>query len=153
MHKPSFNLEANQQLKAQYAHELWDPYYVAMAHSTLQSSVEKETYARFWGCLVTMFVGCVRQSKSFATSLGINTEVSEIRGLEAKLPNNSRQWQHTINKQEAQISSLQDKNKQLKGLLDPKVLVDAIIQAVTASLIITQLTSKGGAALNGTIYQ
>ena len=49
--KPSFCLEANQQLKAQYAHKLWDPYYVAMAHSALQSSPEEETFTRFWGHL------------------------------------------------------------------------------------------------------
>ena len=39
--KPSFHLEANHQLKAQYEHKLWDSYYVAMAHSTLQSSPEE----------------------------------------------------------------------------------------------------------------
>ena len=61
-HKPSFCLEANNQLKAQYAHKLWDPYYVAMAHSTLKSSLEKEPFTRFWGCLVTMFGGHARQS-------------------------------------------------------------------------------------------
>ena len=37
--KPSFRKEANQQLKAQYAHKLWDQYYAAMAHSALQSSL------------------------------------------------------------------------------------------------------------------
>ena len=48
-------------------------------------------------------------------------------------------------------SSLQDKKKQLNGLLDPKVLVDAINQAVTTNLkISSQLMSKGGAASNGT---
>ena len=33
--KPSFSKEANQQLKAQYAHMLQDQYYAAMAHSAL----------------------------------------------------------------------------------------------------------------------
>ena len=94
----------------------------------------------------------MRQSKSSATSSGIDAEVSEIQGLEAKLSNNSRQWQHTINKQEAEISSLQDENKQLKGLLDPKVSVDAISQAVTTGQKSIQLSSKGGAASNGTRF-
>ena len=48
-HKPSFRRKANQQLKAQYVHKLWDQYYAAMAHSTLQSSPEEESFTRFWG--------------------------------------------------------------------------------------------------------
>ena len=46
---------------AQYVHKLWGPYYAAMAHSALKSSLEKETFTRFWGHLVTMFGGCARQ--------------------------------------------------------------------------------------------
>ena len=53
--KPFFRKEANQQLKAQYVHKLQDQYYAAMAHSALQSSLEEESFTRFWGCLVTMF--------------------------------------------------------------------------------------------------
>ena len=55
-YKPSFHLEANNQ--AQYAHQLQDPYYVAMGCSALQSSQEKETFTRFWGCLVICLEGC-----------------------------------------------------------------------------------------------
>ena len=66
--KPSFRKEANQQLKAQYAHKLWDQYYAAMAHSALQSSLEEVSFTRFWGHLVTMFGGCTRQSQSYASS-------------------------------------------------------------------------------------
>ena len=47
--KPSFRKEANQQLGAQYVHKLQDQYYAAMACSTLQSSLEKESFTRFWG--------------------------------------------------------------------------------------------------------
>ena len=42
--KPSFRKKANQQLKAQYAHKLWDQYYAAMVHSALQSSLEEESF-------------------------------------------------------------------------------------------------------------
>ena len=87
-------------------HILWDPYYVAMANSTLQSSPEKETFARFQGCLVTMFGGCVRQRKSSVTSTGIIAEVSQIGDRDNKLSKNSRQWQNQINKQEFKINSL-----------------------------------------------
>ena len=90
-HKPSFHLEANQQLKAKYVHKLQDPYYVAMVHSAMQSFPEKETFTRFQGHLDTMLGGHRRQSKSSATSLGINVKVGKIRGLEAKLSKNSRQ--------------------------------------------------------------
>ena len=60
--KPSFRKEANQQLKTQYAHKLADQYYTAMTHSALQSSLEEESFTRFWGSLVMMFGGHTRQS-------------------------------------------------------------------------------------------
>ena len=58
--KPSFWLEAKQQLKAQYVQKLWDPYYAATVQCNLPP--EEERYTRFWGCLVTMFDGCMRQN-------------------------------------------------------------------------------------------
>ena len=58
-----------------------------------------------------------------------------------------------INKQEAQINSLQNQNTQLKGLLELKLLVDAISLPVTTSLkISSQSISKGGAGTTGTGY-
>ena len=60
--KSSFRKEANQQLKAQYAHKLQDQYYTAMAHTALQSSPEEESFTKFQGPLMTMFRGCTRQS-------------------------------------------------------------------------------------------
>ena len=42
--KTSFRKEASQQLKAQYAHKLWDQYYAVMACSALQSSLEEESF-------------------------------------------------------------------------------------------------------------
>ena len=151
VHKPSFHLEANNQLKAQYVHKLWDPYYAATAHGSMQSSLEEETFTRFWRCLVTMFGGHERQSRSSVTTKGIDIEVNEISGSENSLSKNSRQCQNKINRQEDQISSLKDQNSQLKGLLDSKVLVNAISQAVTTGLKLSpQPTNKGGAGTNGT---
>ena len=72
-HKPSFRKEANQQLKVQYTHKLWDQYYAAMAHSALQSSLEEESFTRLWGHLVTMFGGHTRQSQSSASSATTST--------------------------------------------------------------------------------
>ena len=60
--KPSFQKEANQQLKAQYAHKLQDQYYAVMACSALQSSPEDESFIKYWGQLVNMFGGHTRQS-------------------------------------------------------------------------------------------
>ena len=57
VHKPSFRKQANQQLKAQYAHRLWDQYIAAMPHSALQSSPKEESFIKFHGHLVTVFGG------------------------------------------------------------------------------------------------
>ena len=148
--KPSFWKEANQQLKAQYAHKLWDQYYAAMACSALQSSLEEESFTKFWGQLVTMFGGCAKQSQSSATTTSIDSNVHLINETEGKLSKNSRQCQNKINQQEAQIKSLQNQNQQLQGLLDPKLLVDVISQAVTTGLKLgSQLTDKGGGNSKG----
>ena len=53
--KPSFCLVTNQQQKTQYMHNLWDPYYAAMACSVLQSSPEEGIFNKLLGCLVTIF--------------------------------------------------------------------------------------------------
>ena len=66
---------------------------------------------------------------------------------------NSRQHQNKMDKQEAQINSLQSQNEQLRGLLEPKLLVNAISQAVTTSLKVnSQSVYKGVAWNNGTRY-
>ena len=60
--------------------------------------------------------------------------------------------------QEAHIKSLQNQNKQPQGLLDPKLLVNAISQAVTTcQKMESQLTGKGeveskGAGFNSRPY-
>ena len=55
--------------------------------------------------------------------------------------------------QEAQINSLQNKNEQLRGLLEPKLLINDISQAVTASLKVnSQPVNKGGAGTSETGY-
>ena len=89
---PSFRKEANQQLKTQYMHKLWDQYYVAMACSTLQSSQEEESFTRFRGQLVTMCGGCTRQSQSsasFATTSSIDSNVNLVKETKGSCPKNN----------------------------------------------------------------
>ena len=94
--------------------------------------------------------GCAKQSKSSVASVGINAEISQIG---SQLSNNSRQQQNKINKQVAQINSLQNQNEQLRGLLNPKLLVDSISHAVTTSLKVnSQPMTKGGSGNNGNGY-
>ena len=81
-----------------------------------------------------MLGGCTKQSRSSATTTSIDSNVNLINETKGKLSKNSRWHQNKINQQEAQIKSLQNPNQQLQGLLDPKLLVSVIIQAVTTSL-------------------
>ena len=64
----------------------------------------------------------------------MDAKVDQISSIENKLAKNSGQEQNKINKQGAQISSLQDQNTQLKGCLYPELLVDAISHAVNTGL-------------------
>ena len=95
-----------------------------------------------------------KQSKSSVTSTDTNAKISQIRDLGTKLSKNSRQHQNMIDKQKAQINSLQkNQNKQLRGLLDPKLLVNAISHAVTTSLKVNfQPQSKGATGNDGIGY-
>ena len=43
--KPEFRTNVNEQLKSQYAHKLHDPYFVAIAHSMLQSLDSTESFS------------------------------------------------------------------------------------------------------------
>ena len=57
-----------------------------LAHAVYYNPPQKKNILlSFRECLVTMFGGCVRQRRSSATSSSIDTEVSEISDLEAKL--------------------------------------------------------------------
>ena len=132
-------------------HKLQDQYYAAMAHRALESSPEEESFTRFWEQLVTIFGGHAKQSRSSAATTNIDSNVNLINETEGKLSKNSRQCQNKINQQEAQIKSLQNQNQQLQGLLDPKLLVNAISQAVTTSLKLgSQSTAKVGIHSKGT---
>ena len=97
-----------------------------------------------------MFGGHTKQRKSSVAAVDIEAEISQIEG---KLSRNSRQWKNKINRQEAEINRLKTKSEQLRGLLDNKLLVNAISQAVTTSL---KVSSKpvliGGSGNNGTRY-
>ena len=46
--KPEFRLDANEQLKNQYAHKLQDLYYAAIVHSALQTLDIMESFMQFW---------------------------------------------------------------------------------------------------------
>ena len=62
-----------------------------------------------------------------------------------KLLKNSRQCQNKIDRQKAQISNLEAQSKQFRALLDLKLLVSAISQAVTNGLKVnSQPATKGG---------
>ena len=66
---------------------------------------------------------------------------------------NWRQHQNKVNGKQAKLSSLKAQNEKLRKLLDLKLFVDAITEAVTDSLkVISQPTSKCGSAENSTGY-
>ena len=61
--KPSFRVEANEQLKSQYAQKLHDQYYAAIAQSVLQTSDPSETFMQFRGRLALTFCSRSRLEK------------------------------------------------------------------------------------------
>ena len=76
--------------------------------------------------------------------MGINAEISQIGG---KLSKKSREWENEIDQEEAQTNDLQNQNKQLRGLLDPKLLAVTINWKVNS-----QPVTKGGSQSNGNVY-
>ena len=131
-----FRQDANEQLKDQYVHKLKDPYYVAIAHSMLQSSENLESFTQFRGHLAMKFGGRSKLGKTSSHTATIEASsciVSEETG-ECRLSKNSRQRQRKIKQQALQISSLEAQIKKLGQLLEPKFLVETITKAVTSNL-------------------
>ena len=135
--KLEFRKDANEQLKSQYAHKLKDSYCAAIAHSMLQSSDDTESFTQFWGHLAMTFGGWSRSGKtgSHTATVEVSSCVISEETRELRLSKNSRQRQRKINQQALQISSLEAQNKKLGQLLEPKILVETITQAVSCDLV------------------
>ena len=134
--KPSFRAETNEQLKNQYAHKLHDQYYAAIAYSVLQTSDPSETFTQFRGQLALTFGSHSKLGKVSSWTAAIETTASVISEVswEPKLSNKFWQRQHKIDQQAAKISSLEEQNKILAQLLEPKFLVETITKAVASNL-------------------
>ena len=76
--KPSFRAEANEQLKHQYIHKLHDQYYMAIAHSMLQTSDPMETFTQFHGRLALTFGSHSRSGIVSSQVAAIETTASTI---------------------------------------------------------------------------
>ena len=63
-YQSSFFTDANEQLKHQYAHKLWDLYYVAIACSALQMSYSTQSCTQFHGHLAMTFGGRSKSGKT-----------------------------------------------------------------------------------------
>ena len=134
--KPEFRNDANEQLKSQYVHKLKDPYYAAIAHSTLQSLEDLESFTQFQGHLAMMFGGRSKSGKTSSHTAAIETSsyVISKEARERRLSKNPRQRQRKIEQQASQISSLEAQNKKLGQLLEPKFLVEMITRVVASNL-------------------
>ena len=77
-HKPSFRVEANEQLKHQYAHKLHDQYYAAKACSVLQTSKHTESFSQFHGHLALTFGSHNKLGKISSQATAIETTASTI---------------------------------------------------------------------------
>ena len=62
--KPEFQVDANEQLRNQYAYKFKELFYAAIAHSTLQTADSTESFRHFWGCLDMTFSGRCRSGKT-----------------------------------------------------------------------------------------
>ena len=74
---PSFRAEANEKLKDQYAHKLDDHFYIAIAHSALQTSDHMESFNKSCGHLALTFGSQNKLGKisSQATSIEVSSSV------------------------------------------------------------------------------
>ena len=85
--KLEFRVDTNEHLKYQYAYKFQDPYYVAIAHSALQTSHSMESFMQFWGHLAMTFSGRSRSGKtsSHASSVELSSCVISEEAGEHKL--------------------------------------------------------------------
>ena len=76
--KPSFRAEVSEQLKHQYAHNLHDQYYAAIAHSVLQTSDHMESSTQFCGPLALTFGSCSKSGRISSWAAAVETTSSTI---------------------------------------------------------------------------
>ena len=62
--KPSLKVEAKEQLRHQYSHQLQDPYYAAIAQGALQISDNTKSFTQFCGYLAMTLSGHSRFVKT-----------------------------------------------------------------------------------------
>ena len=92
----------------------------------------------------------LEKTSSHASSVEVfSSTISEEAG-EPKLSKNSQQRQCQINQQATCISNLDAQNQKLSQLLEPKILEDAIMQAVVSNLNISK-DSKSSSSSSGYI--
>ena len=109
---------------------------MAIACSALQTSDSIGSFMQFWGHLTMTFSGQSRLGKtgSHTSLVEVSSCVISDEAGEHKLSKNSRQRQNRIRKQASHISSLEAENQKLSPLLESKILVETITQAVASSL-------------------
>ena len=84
--------EANKQLKHQYAHKLHNQYYVAIAHSVLQTSDHTESFTWFHGHLALTFGSHSKLGKisswltAIETTFSVTSEESQESQLSKEFP-------------------------------------------------------------------
>ena len=89
------------------------------------------------------FSGLSRSGKTGSHTAAIEVSsciISEDTGEHRWLSKNSKQRQNRINQQASHISSLEAQNRKLGQLLEPKFLVETIIQVVASSLKMDKTT-------------
>ena len=110
----------------------------------LQYSDNMESFTNFQGCLAMTFSGHRRSGKTDSHTAVVEVSscvIWEESGEHRWLSNNSRQRQNKIYQQASHINSLEAQNKKLGQLLEPKVLVETITQAVASSLKMDKTTN------------
>ena len=118
----------------------------------LQTSDHTESFTQFHGCLALTFGSHNKLDRISSQATAIEAMASMISEVlqEPKLSKNSQQRQNQIDQQASKINGLEAQNQKLTQLMEPKVLVNTITQAVASSLNISGGNKPQKSNTNGT---
>ena len=139
-------------LKHQFTQNLRDPYVGVVARGQCLSSPDSESFTQFRGRLALMFNSRGKQQRARANASSTAVESGDSEHLSC----NSRQRQNKIDAQAAEIAQMKTElnkalkeNQQLKNMVSPDKVVEAMTKVVRAMTVQSHPSSSS----KGTQYQ
>ena len=144
---PEWKSQVNEALKTQFAHQLWDQYFEAMACNLLKVAPSDMAFTKFWAECISIFG--TRSKREARTTVSTNV-VKNYSDKADQLVKSANQICKCKKKEKikAQTEMMEQQKKELENLkaasmqMDPKKLIEAMTQAMACMCNTSKDSSK-----------